>query len=135
MQFRPRLLRLGLALGASLTVGSVHAQQWQYYGGDQGGRHYSAATHIDRNNVGKLGVAWVHRSGDVERYGEAMAQTSTQSTPILLPPAAGESLVYCTPFNRVIALDPGTGETRWEFDPQINRAGDRPFRCRGVSLG
>ena len=29
---------------------------------------------------------------------------------MLLPPAAGESLVYCTPFNRVIALDPGSGE-------------------------
>jgi quinoprotein glucose dehydrogenase len=62
-----------------------------------------------------------------------MAQTSTQSTPILLPEAAGASLVYCTPFNRVIALDPGSGEQRWDFDPRINRGGDRPFRCRGVS--
>jgi putative YphP/YqiW family bacilliredoxin len=41
--------------------------------------------------------------------------------------------VYCTPFNRVIALDPATGEQRWSFDPQIDRRGDRPFRCRGVS--
>ena len=40
-----------------------------------------------------------------------MRKTSTQSTPILLPPAAGESLVYCTPFNRVIALDPGSGSS------------------------
>jgi quinoprotein glucose dehydrogenase len=69
----------------------------------------------------------------MERHGKEMEKTSTQATPILLPSAAGESLVYCTPFNRVIALDPGTGEQRWEFDPQIDRRGDRPFRCRGVS--
>ena len=106
---------------------------WLYYGGDQGGRHYSSADQINRDNVVDLEVAWIHRSGDMQRYGDEMEKTSTQSTPILLPPAAGESLVYCTPFNRVIALDPGSGEQRWEFDPQIDRRGDRPFRCRGVS--
>ena len=80
-----------------------------------------------------LEVAWVSRSDDMDSCGQEMAKTSTQSTPILLPKAAGESLVYCTPFNRVIALDPGTGEQRWEFDPGIDRRGDRPFRCRGVA--
>ena len=106
---------------------------WLYYGGDQGGRHYSEAAQIDRNNVQGLEVAWAFRSGDSASYGAAMDQTSTQSTPILLPAAAGESLVYCTPFNRVIALDPATGKQRWNFDPGIDRGGDRPFRCRGVS--
>jgi len=33
----------------------------------------------------------------------------------------------------VIALDPASGEQRWEFDPKIDRRGDRAFRCRGVS--
>jgi quinoprotein glucose dehydrogenase len=106
---------------------------WLYYGGDQGGRHYSSASQINRGNVAELDVAWVHRSGDMARHGDEMENTSTQATPILLPPEAGESLVYCTPFNRVIALDPGSGEQRWEFDPEIDRRGDRPFRCRGVS--
>ena len=106
---------------------------WLYYGGDQGGRHYSSAAQINTDNVADLEVAWVSRSGDMDSYGQEMAKTSTQSTPILLPKAAGESLVYCTPFNRVIAVDPGTGEQRWEFDPGIDRRGDRPFRCRGVT--
>ncbi|MBE9540466.1 MAG: pyrroloquinoline quinone-dependent dehydrogenase [Proteobacteria bacterium] len=106
---------------------------WLYYGGDQGGRHYSDASQIDKANVSDLDVAWVHRSGDVKTFGEGMENTSTQSTPILLPEAAGESLVYCTPFNRVIALDPGSGEQRWDFDPKIDRRGTRTFRCRGVS--
>jgi quinoprotein glucose dehydrogenase len=126
-----RTLALLMALGAA----SVEAaeQGWLYYGGDQGGSHYSAATQIDKDNVAGLEKAWVFRSGDMARYGEEMAKTSTQSTPILLPEAAGESLVYCTPFNRVIALDPGTGAQRWQFEPDIDRRGDRPFRCRGVS--
>ena len=106
---------------------------WLYYGGDQGGRHYSEAAQIDRSNVQDLEVAWTFRSGDMATYGEEMKKTSTQSTPILLPAAAGESLVYCTPFNRVIALDPASGAQRWSFDPQIDHGGDRPFRCRGVS--
>ncbi len=126
--------RLALSLAALLAAGTTAADSgWLYYGGDQGGKHYSTAAVIDRDNVAGLDVAWVHRSGDVERYGEAMQNTSAQATPILLPPSAGESLVYCTPFNRVIALDPGTGEQRWEFDPGIDRRGDRTFRCRGVS--
>tara|TARA_R100000005_G_scaffold95945_2_gene79677 strand:- start:5398 stop:7308 length:1911 start_codon:yes stop_codon:yes gene_type:complete len=109
------------------------AAEWPVYGGDPGGRHYSAASDINVDNVAQLQVAWTFRSGDSSAHVEDMAKTSTQSTPILLPEAAGASLVYCTPFNRVIALDPGSGEQRWSFDPQINRGGDRPFRCRGVA--
>ncbi|MEH6550362.1 MAG: pyrroloquinoline quinone-dependent dehydrogenase [Pseudomonadales bacterium] len=106
---------------------------WAHYGGDAGGQHFSPADQIDTSNVAELEVAWIFRSGDVENYGEEMTKTSTQSTPILLPESAGQSLVYCTPFNRVIALDPTTGEQRWQFAPDIDRRGDRPFRCRGVS--
>lgn len=124
-----------LSFGLSLTLAStvVYGNDWLYYGGDQGGKHFSQATQINRENVADLNTAWVFRSQDVATYGAEMAQTSTQSTPILLPPEAGSALVYCTPFNRVIALDPGNGQQRWEFDPQIDRRGDRPFRCRGVS--
>lgn len=107
--------------------------QWQYYGGDAGGKHYSDADQINRNNVDQLQVAWQFRSGDMDEYGDLMSQTSGQSTPLLLPEIAGESLVYCTPFNRVIALDPATGEQRWSHDPNIDKRGDRTFRCRGLA--
>lgn len=129
------ILRKLIALSATwlATAAVANDGQWLYYGGDQGGKHYSAAAEIDRDNVDQLDVAWVFRSGDMARYETEMSNSSTQSTPILLPQEAGESLVYCTPFNRVIALDPGTGVQRWDFDPQIDRRGDRPFRCRGVS--
>lgn len=123
-----------MPLVAALVAVAVSADEgWLYYGGDQGGRHYSQAGQINKENVSDLNVAWVHRSGDVKTFGDGMENTSTQSTPILLPEAAGESLVYCTPFNRVIALDPGSGEQRWDFDPEIDRRGTRTFRCRGLS--
>lgn len=120
----------------SKSISSVSTDQgWLYYGGDQGGRHFSGNTQINKQNVKDLDVAWTHRSGDVETFGNAMENTSTQSTPILLPAAAGESLVYCTPFGRVIALDPGNGKQRWQFDPKVDQSGTRTFRCRGVSYG
>ena len=125
-------LSAGLWL-AALAAGAALASDWPVYGGDAGGRHYSPADDINTGNVAELEVAWTFRSGDSAQYGADMANTSTQATPILLPEAAGASLVYCTPFNRVIALDPGNGTQRWSFDPQINRGGDRPFRCRGVA--
>jgi quinoprotein glucose dehydrogenase len=97
------------------------------------GQHFSALTQITRDNVGQLQPAWIHQSGDLANDPEALTNSSGQSTPILLPTAAGESLVYCTPYNRVIALDPGSGAVRWEFDPEVSRDSKRPFRCRGVS--
>jgi quinoprotein glucose dehydrogenase len=123
-----------LSLTALVSIGAIASDSgWLYYGGDQGGRHYSGVSQINTGNVADLEVAWMHRSGDVETFADDMENTSTQATPILLPESAGESLVYCTPFNRVIALDPGSGEQRWDFDPNIDRRGSRTFRCRGVS--
>ena len=118
---------------ALLCATAAWGQDWRHYGGDAGGSHYSAAAEISRTNVDQLDVAWVHRSGDAGRPAELLKNSSGQATPILLPPAAGESLVYCTPFSEVIALDPGTGEQRWSHDPQVDTDSLRPFRCRGVA--
>lgn len=103
-------------------------------GGDVIGQHHSTSTQITTENVGQLKTAWIFRTGDQARETpELMKQTSGQATPLLLPPEAGEHLVTCTPFSRVIALDPATGAQRWEFDPQAERGGKRGYRCRGVS--
>jgi quinoprotein glucose dehydrogenase len=43
--------------------------------------------------------------------------------------------VVCTPFNRVIALDPATGSERWVYDPELTFS-ERPnerFNCRGLA--
>ena len=60
-----------------------------------------------------------------------MQRASTEGTPILVE----DSLIFCTPFNEVIALDPGTGREKWRFDPSIilEQRPANQFVCRGVS--
>jgi quinoprotein glucose dehydrogenase len=105
---------------------------WPYWGGDQGASHFSPLEQITRENVGALEVAWTHRSGDYYDGSGYSKVTSFQVTPIVV----NDLLYYCTPFMRVFALDPETGEERWSFDPDFKeRHGEGPYPliCRGVS--
>ncbi|NKB44296.1 MAG: PQQ-binding-like beta-propeller repeat protein [Alphaproteobacteria bacterium] len=128
-----------LAIGVSIGLASIaHAQSgadWPNFGNDSGGSQYSPLDQIDASNVADLEVAWIHRSGDFKKnpFG-----TSLQAVPI----QANDLLYYCTPFNRVFALDPATGEEVWVFDPHAPDAdtGDALIEgerlsgtCRGVA--
>ena len=100
---------------------------WPTFGGAPGGGQYSALDQIDRSNVDRLELAWTHRSGD---------RAWLEVTPI----HANDTLYYCTPMNRVIALDPATGEERWRFDPHSDEGGSglieeprKVVRCRSVA--
>src|SRR5690606_25198999 len=86
---------------------------WASYGGDPGQTRYSRIDQITPENVAHLRRAWVYRTGELERRGRLAKQGKFQATPLL---AAG-NLVFCTPFSRVIALDPATGTERWVYDP------------------
>ncbi|MEO9468071.1 hypothetical protein [Parasphingorhabdus sp.] len=105
---------------------------WTSYGGDGGGNRYVAATQIDADNVDQLGIAWTHRSGALKgKSDKDLAKSALQTTPILVE----DSLVFCTQFNEVIAVDPGTGEEKWGYDPVVP-IGSNPanqYTCRGVS--
>ena len=117
-----------------LFGGTAVAQEWPAYGGDAGGRHYSTSGKIDRSNVGDLELAWSFQHGELEDFAGPRMTASWHVTPILLHEEAGRSLVICTPFNRVIALDPVTGEERWAFDPEVGRVGGFiRHNCRGVA--
>ena len=110
---------------------------WPAYGKDSGGGHYSKARDITTKNVKDLEKVWVHRSGDYHKgnnWTEDVApnsnqQTSLQTTPILVD----KTLYYCTPYNRVFALDSETGKEKWVFDPKIEIEGKGILHCRGVS--
>ena len=123
---------VALLLGSAAIAGD--RDDWQHYGGGPGGSHYSSLAQINRDNVGSLALAWSYRTGDIERHPEHRPLAALNVTPILLPKAAGESLVFCSAMNRVIALDPASGKERWVYDPQI-RIGPvgSKFLCRGVA--
>jgi quinoprotein glucose dehydrogenase len=129
--------RTALGLAACLLLTAVipaAAEGWMHYGGDEGGSHYSPLSQIDRENVARLELAWSYRTGDIERHPDRKAFASFHATPLLLPDAAGQALVTCTPFNRIIALDPATGRERWVYDPavELGPAGTR-YNCRGIA--
>lgn len=105
---------------------------WGYFGGTAGGTRYSTARQIDRSNVKDLAVAWRYSTGEVARRGGTMiANSSTQTTAILVD----GNLVFCTPFNRIVALDPATGRERWVHDAHVAPDHVIPYsyNCRGVS--
>ena len=121
----------------TLMAGVVHAgddQQWLQVGKDDGGGRFAEASQITRNNVEQLEVAWSYRTGEMDRPEEQISFSGHHATPILLPKAAGQHLVLCSAFNKVIALDPETGAERWVHDPEIaiGPPGTQ-YKCRGVT--
>lgn len=96
--------------------------EWRGYGGGPESTHYSSLTQIDRDNVGQLEVAWTYDTGDVFEGSEM------QCNPLMV-----DGLLFGTsPKMRVFALDPGTGEERWSFNPLEWPAGSAGGRARSV---
>lgn len=84
-----------------------------------GGRH-SPLADIHTGNVGRLEQAWVYRYGAADYFDGVPPfnrGTSAETTPILVD----GRLVFTTPTNRVIALDPELGRELWTFDPGLDR--------------
>jgi quinoprotein glucose dehydrogenase len=112
--------------------------EWTSFGGSPGGGHFSPANEITPANVHALKVAWVHRSGDfrgppaqgVGAINGPLQQTGFGVTAIV----ADDTLYYCTPYNRVFALDAANGKERWVFDPHVDVSQENVPVCRGVSL-
>ncbi|UPJ52164.1 pyrroloquinoline quinone-dependent dehydrogenase [Bradyrhizobium sp. 200] len=111
---------------------ALPASAWEHWGGDRGGSRFSPLKQITPDNVGNLVRAWEFRTGDLDaRAPEVMKRTKFQATPLLVE----DSLIFCSPFNEVIALDPGSGAPKWRYDPKISTA-QRPanrYNCRGVA--
>jgi quinoprotein glucose dehydrogenase len=121
-----------LRLFAILLLCVSPALAWEHWGGDRGGMRFSPLTQITPANVGELVRAWEFRTGDLDsRAPEVMKRTKFQATPLLVE----DSLIFCSPFNEVIALDPGSGAQKWRYDPNISTS-QRPanrYNCRGVT--
>ena len=125
-----------LIAGAASSAENDARTQWGAFGRDAGGTQFSPLQSINRGNVAGLVPAWTHRSGDLI-VAPSPKGTSYEVTPL----HANNTLYYCTPLNRVFALDPATGRERWVFDPHSTAAGLRPLapearraaNCRAVA--
>lgn len=106
---------------------------WPLTEGSAGGGRYSPLTDINRDNVASLQIAWTYRHGDYRSGGilpdKYNKGTAFESTPIVVE----GRLVFTTPYNRVIALNPETGAELWSFDPEIDK--DRRFANMMINRG
>ncbi len=126
------LLACGPGGDCNIPARSGDPTEWPSYGNDPGGRRYVAIDEITRENVHCLEQAWVFRTGDLpDARGEHPSQLASEVTPVLVD----GTLYLCTPYNRVIALDPETGEQRWSYDPEIELDAEygNQLVCRGVT--
>lgn len=124
----------GLLASVLLAVAAMSstASAWEHCGGDAGGTRFSPLSQITPQNAGRLIEAWTFHTGDlVARTPQQMRRSKFEATPLLVE----NSLIFCSPFNEVVALDPVTGRARWRYDPGIPadfRPGNR-WVCRGVT--
>jgi quinoprotein glucose dehydrogenase len=131
------LAPLALLLLAAAPLAGQAGADWPVHGGDPGATKHSALDGIDRGNVARLRPAWEWRVGE-----RAVPDTDStraarpgnfQATPLVI----GDTMYLSTPFNRVVALDAGTGGELWSHDPGAWRYGQPSngtgFVHRGVA--
>ena len=99
--------------------------EWLTTGRDYAETHYSPLDQIDADNVEQLGLAW---SWIIPKSGARIEAT----------PVVSDGVMYATgPKSFVLALDAGTGEKKWQWDPGIpdEREGGPSICCGDVNRG
>ena len=137
------LLLAAFAAGASAQPkdGDTERVEWPSWGGDPGSMHYSPLTQVNRENVAGLELAWEWDTGEGPLRGPRLPVPdnpvrpgSFENTPLVY-----DGVMYVsTSYNKVVALNPDTGEVLWTYDPRITEWGQVPngtgFVHRGVAL-
>ncbi|WP_282025913.1 pyrroloquinoline quinone-dependent dehydrogenase [Limimaricola cinnabarinus] len=111
---RSSTIALALLTLPLLPAPDARAQDWPGFHGDLQARKYSPLTEITAANVEYLEPVWEIETGDVSDGSGELPQTVWSATPVY----ANETLYLGTPFYRILALDPATGEERWSYDSQ-----------------
>jgi quinoprotein glucose dehydrogenase len=130
------VLVLGVSIAAALLAqrGPVADTEWRYYGGDASSTRYSRLDQINLNNVNSLQVAWRWSSPDNEivKANPQVQPGSYQDTPLMI-----NGVLYTeTSLGTFAAIDPVSGKTLWQYDPQIWKNGRPPnlgFTHRGFA--
>lgn len=96
---------------------------WEAYRGNENSNAYSELSIIDKNNIDKLDIAWVFRTGD-----SSGSRSTIQCNPLVI-----DNIIYLTSATlKVFALNAVTGEKLWEYDPFPDS--DRGGTNRGLAF-
>lgn len=85
---------------------------------------------LSPETAARLKVAWRTETHATAPNARAEKIAAFEATPVF---AEGQLLVI-TPFDQVIALDPGTGVERWRFDPHVADRSYSEASARGVAV-
>ncbi|OLO13239.1 pyrroloquinoline quinone-dependent dehydrogenase [Chromohalobacter japonicus] len=104
---------------------------WDSFHGQLNAQKYSPLDQINADNVGDLEKVWEIHTGDVSDGSGDLPPTVWSATPVF----ANDTLYIGTPFYRILALDPATGEQKWSFDTESTlEAMTQPaLKSRGVA--
>ncbi len=90
---------------------------------------YSPLADIRKDNVAQLKPAWIYHSGDFSKGNATHGGTALQVTPLMVD----GTLYFCTPYNRIVALDAESGREKWKFDSHARLDAVYTPVCRGVA--
>lgn len=125
---------LVLIIGSFTVVAQrpAPAGEWREYYGNVSATKYSPLDQITSANVANLRVAWRWASPDrpIHESNPAWRPGRNEDTPLM----ANGSLYTVTQLGLVAALNPGTGEQLWVYDPASYKAG-RPNNVGFVNRG
>lgn len=104
---------------------------WDTFHGQLNAQKYSQIKQINTHNVDQLEKVWEFHTGDVSDGSGDLPATVWSATPIF----ANNTLYVSTPFYRIIAFNPATGEKKWTFDSHSKlKAMTQPaLKTRGVA--
>jgi quinoprotein glucose dehydrogenase len=84
---------------------------WPMFRRDYAGTGASPLMQIDASNVGKLRQIWTYGlQSDTPTTGRGAGGPNSEATPIVV-----NGTIYVPAANRVVALDPQTGQERWRY--------------------
>ncbi|WP_239496325.1 pyrroloquinoline quinone-dependent dehydrogenase [Salinicola peritrichatus] len=108
-----------------------NSTDWSSFHGQLNAQKYSPLDQITADNVGDLEKVWEYHTGDVADGSGDTPATVWSATPVFV----NDTMYIGTPFGRLIALDPGTGEEKWSFDSKAPlKAFTQPvLKNRGVA--
>jgi quinohemoprotein ethanol dehydrogenase len=107
---------------ARLLAADSTPDDWLTTGRDFGKGHYSPLDQINRDTVGRLGLAWSYSTG---------TRRGLEATPIVVDGVMFTSGVD----GRVYALNARNGDEIWRFNPQIDPQVYRGGCCDAVNRG
>ena len=95
---------------------------WLAHGRTYSEQRFSPLVRINTDNVHSLGLAWSFRTG---------TKRGIEATPLVV-----DGVMYTTgSWSRVYALDAGTGDLKWRFDPEVPGSAARKACCDVVNRG